>query len=53
MYVFVAKWYKLRVRDDIVPYHLIAEEFFEREQAYKNAYIQTLEVESSDEEYGD
>ena len=40
LYVLVARWYKLRVRDDIVPYHMIAEEFFEMEVAQRRAFIQ-------------
>ena len=29
VFVLVSKWYKLRIRDDIVPYHLFAEDNFE------------------------
>ena len=29
MFVFVSKWYKLRKRDDVIPYHMFAEDQFE------------------------
>ena len=29
IFVFVSKWYKLRKRDDVIPYHLFAEDEFE------------------------
>ena len=31
LFVCFSKWYKLRKRDDIVPIHLFAEEYFEKE----------------------
>ena len=35
-FVFISKWYTLRKRDDIVPYHRLAEDYFE-----KNFYLET------------
>ena len=49
LYVLVARWYKLRIRDDIVPYHMIAEEFFEKEIAQRRAFIQEQQLESDEE----
>ena len=49
LYVLVARWYKLRIRDDIVPYHTIAEEFFEKEVAQRRAFIQEYMLEDDEE----
>ena len=49
VYVLVARWYKLRIRDDIVPYHMIAEDFFEKEVAQRRAFIQEYELEDDEE----
>ena len=42
MFIFVTKWYKLRQRDDIVPFHMLAENYFEKnyklEAQYWKAY---------------
>ena len=51
LYVYAAKRYKLRIRDDIVPFHMIAEEYFEREQANRSAYIQARQLECDDADY--
>ena len=51
LYVYAAKRYKLRIRDDIVPFHMIAEEYFEREQANRSAYIQARQLEWDDADY--
>ena len=41
IFVITSRWYKLRKRDDIVPYHMLAENYFEtnyeRERAFKHA----------------
>ena len=43
MFVFISKAYKLRKRNNIVPYHTIAEDYFERnyelEQEYKQQRV--------------
>ena len=49
LYVLIARWYKLRIRDDIVPYHMIAEEFFEKEVAQRRAFIQEHDLEDDQE----
>ena len=30
LFAAISKWYKLRKRDDIVPYHMFAENYFEK-----------------------
>ena len=40
MFVFVSKAYKLRKRDDIVPYHVIAEDYFEKNFKREQEYMQ-------------
>ena len=46
LFVFVSKWYKLRQRDDIVPFHSIAENYFEKnyylEQRYLKRYYNSV-----------
>ena len=41
-YVYFAKKYKLRIRDDIVPVHRLAEEYFEKEEKLRRAYWERL-----------
>ena len=43
-YVYLAKKYKLRVRDDIVPFHRLAEEYFEKEDRLRKAYWRRKEL---------
>ena len=42
LYVLISKWYKLRKRDDIVPIHMLAENYseknYEQEQRYLEQY---------------
>ena len=43
-YVYLAKKYKLRVRDDIVPIYRLAEEYFEKEDRLRRAYWKKKEL---------
>ena len=43
IFVFASKAYKLRIRDDIVPYHMIAEDYFEKNYEQERAYVQKQE----------
>ena len=49
LYILVARWYKLRIRDDTVPYHMIAEDFFEKEIARRHAFTQEEDSECNEE----
>ena len=40
VFALVSKWYKLRKRDDIVPFHMLAEQYFEKEHLLYNNYLQ-------------
>lgn len=42
LFVLVSRKYKLRKRDDIVPYHLLAEEVFEKNYQRKQDYLQSM-----------
>ena len=44
IFVFVSKGYKLRKRDDIVPYHAIAEDYFEKNYKREQEYMQQQEA---------
>ena len=39
LFVAISKKYKLCRRDDIVPYHMFAEKYFEKNQILKQEYI--------------
>ena len=43
VFVAISKWYKLRRRDDIVPYHMFAENYFEKNQILKQEYLQSMD----------
>ena len=47
LFVIVSKKYKLRRRDDIVPYHLFAEEYFEKNYELERQYLLYMENEYS------
>ena len=38
LFVLVSKWYTLRKRDDIVPYHRLAEDYFEKNYLLEHQY---------------
>ena len=40
LYVLISKWYKLRKRDDIVPIHMLAENYFEKNYEREQRYLQ-------------
>ena len=40
LFVLVSKWYKLRKRDDIVPIHMFAENYFEKNYEQERRYLQ-------------
>ena len=40
LYVLISKWYKLRKRDDIVPIHMLAENYFEKNYEQEQRYLQ-------------
>ena len=48
VFMFVSKAYKLRKRDDIVPYHMIAEDYFEKNYEREQQYMQQQEAFLSD-----
>ena len=39
VFVIISKWYKLRRRDDVVPYHMFAEEYFEKNYKLEQQYL--------------
>ena len=39
MFVFVSKWYKLRKRDDVIPYHMFAEDQFESNHMQERKWL--------------
>ena len=39
LFVIVSKWYKLRKRDDVIPYHMFAEEYFEKNYKLEQRYL--------------
>ena len=41
-FLTISKWYKLRRRDDIVPYHMFAENYFEKNQILEQEYLQAI-----------
>ena len=43
LFVAVSKWYKLRKRDDIVPYHMFAENYFEKNEILEQEYLQAMD----------
>ena len=43
LFVAISKWYKLRKRDDIVPYHMFAENYFEKNQILEQEYLQAMD----------
>ena len=45
-YVHFANNYKLRIRDDIVPIHRLAEEYFEKEEKLRTKYWRQMELAS-------
>ena len=47
LFVVISKWYKLRKRDDIVPYHMFAEECFEKNYKLEQQYLLELQYEYS------
>ena len=38
VYVIIAKWYNFRKRNDVIPYHMFAEECFEKNQKQEKNY---------------
>ena len=40
MFVLVSKWYKLRKREDVIPYHMFAEDQFESNQRQERKWLQ-------------
>ena len=40
LYVLISKWYKLRTRDNIVPIHMLAENYFEKNYEQEQRYLQ-------------
>ena len=42
LFVFVSKRYKLRVRNDVIPYHLFAEDQFESNYRQERDYLKTI-----------
>ena len=47
LFVIVSKQYKLRKRNDIVPYHMFAEEYFEKNYELERQYLLRMECEYS------
>ena len=43
LFVCIAKWYRLRKRDDIVPFYLLAEDNFERNYRREQRYLQRMD----------
>ena len=39
LFVFISKWYTLRKRDDIVPFHKLAEDYFEKNYYLEKKYM--------------
>ena len=39
LFVVICKWYKLRKRDDIVPFHMFAEDYFEKNYKLEEKYL--------------
>ena len=48
-YAYFSRKYKLRVRDDIIPVHQFAEDFFEKEYLLRKEYLKEIGFESSDQ----
>ena len=42
LFVFVAKRYKLRVRNEVIPYHMFAEDQFESNYRQERDYLKTI-----------
>ena len=42
IYVFAAKWYKFRKRNDIVPFHMFAENYFEKNFKRERRYLKQI-----------
>ena len=40
LFAFISKWYKLRRRDDIVPFHMLAEDYFEKNYIREHNFYQ-------------
>ena len=40
LYALISKWYKLRKRDAIVPIHMLAENYFEKNYEREQRYLQ-------------
>ena len=47
LFVIISKWYKLRKRDDIVPYHMFAEDYFEKNYKLEQQYLLRMHYEYS------
>ena len=48
VFALVSKWYKLRKRDDIVPFHMLAEQYFEKDHLlYKNYLRQYMSTQNT------
>ena len=43
MFLFVSKWYKLRKRDDVIPYHKFAEDQFESNYRQESEWLKNHE----------
>ena len=43
LFAAISKWYKLRKRDDIVPYHMFAENYFEKNEILEREYLQAMD----------
>ena len=48
VFALVSKWYKLRKRDDIVPFHMLAEQYYEKDHLlYKNYLRQYMSTQNT------
>ena len=43
LFVFISKWYQLRKRDDVVPYHMFAEDYFENNYCREHEYLKHMD----------
>ena len=39
IFLLVSKWYKLRKRDDVIPYHMFAEDQFESDYRQEREWL--------------
>ena len=43
VFVYAATWYKLRKRDDVIPYHMFAEDQFESDYRQEREWLKSRE----------